>query len=181
MFVKRSKWKDVELQSKVRIVFGSFKDLEKDNFFGSSPPSVFIGSKLKYPNVNVGILSPPVYTDESWILDNPNYWANSETTIKDVVEYRSSLINSRFKTSVNNLSTRFLDIAQEIAVAYKPVDIEINLNKKLNFEKYKDKINLPMGPAASLKRVKILLKKIPRLRRGIFVVSIIPPSSMKLF
>jgi len=38
--------------------------LDKKDFFGSSPPTIFIGSKLRYPNVNVGILSPPEETEK---------------------------------------------------------------------------------------------------------------------
>ncbi len=157
MFVSRPKWKDVELQLKVKSVFSTIKELGKDNFFGSSPPSVFVGSKLKYPDVNVGILSPPVHDDSSWILDSPRYWANSETTIKDVVSYRGSLINSRFKSSVKDVrkENKFLDIAKEIAIGYKPVDVEIYLKKKPNLNFDKDKITMPMGPAAGLKSIKI--------------------------
>ena len=157
MFVSRPKWKDVELQLKVKSAFNSILELGKDNFFGSSPPSVFIGSKLRYPNVNVGILSPAMHDENSWVLDNPRYWANSETTIKDVVSYRSSLINSRFKSSVKNVrrEDKFLDIAKEIALGYKPVDLEIYFKKKINFGVDKDKITTPIGPAISLKSVKI--------------------------
>lgn len=157
MFVSRPKWKDVELQLKVKSAFNSILELGKDNFFGSSPPSVFIGSKLRYPNVNVGILSPAMHDKNSWVLDNPRYWANSETTIKDVVSYRSSLINSRFKSSVKDArkEDKFLDIAKEIALGYKPVDVEIYLKKKINFGFDKDRITMPSGPVISLKNVKI--------------------------
>ena len=157
MFVSRPKWKDVKLQLKVKSMFSSISEFGKDNFFGSSPPSVFVGSKLKYPNVNVGILSPPIYDEDSWILDNPRYWANSETTIKDVVNYRSSLINSRFMSMVKDVrrENKFLDIAKEIAMGYKPVDVEIYLKKKPKFQEYKDKVNMPMGLVAGLKDIKI--------------------------
>ncbi|MBI2507391.1 hypothetical protein HYV89_00370 [Candidatus Woesearchaeota archaeon] len=157
MFVSRPKWKDVELQLKVKSMFSSISEFGKDNFFGSSPPSVFVGSKLKYPNVNVGILSPPVYDEDSWILDSPRYWASSETTIKDVVNYRGSLINSRFKSSVKDArkENKFLDIAKEIAMGYKPVDVEIYLKKKPNLQDYKDRITMPAGPSAALRNIKI--------------------------
>src|SRR3989344_3356981 len=157
MFVARPKWKDVELQLKVKSMFSSISEFGKDNFFGSSPPSVFVGSKLKYPNVNVGILSPPVYDEGSWILDNPRYWANSETTIKDVVNYRGSLINSRFRSSVKDVRReyKFLDIAKEIALGYKPVELEIYLKKKPGFGLDKDRITMPAGPAIALKKIKI--------------------------
>jgi len=157
MIVSRPKWKDVELQLKVKNVFNSIKELGKDNFFGSSPPSVFVGSKLRYPNVNVGILSPPVYDEDSWVLDAPKYWASSKTSIKDVVGYRGSLINSRFRSSVKDVRSenKFLDIAKEIALGYKPVDIEVYLKKRPNLNIDRDKINMPLGPSAGLKKIKI--------------------------
>src|SRR3989338_4413768 len=157
MFVARPKWKDVELQLKVKSAFNSILEFGKDNFFGSSPPSVFVGSKLRYPNVNVGILSPPMHDEDSWILDNPRYWANSETTIKDVVNYRGSLINSRFRSSVKDVrrEDKFLDIAKEIALGYKPVELEIYLKKKPGFGLDKDRITMPAGPAIALKKIKI--------------------------
>src|SRR3989344_992717 len=157
MLVSRPKWRDVELQLKVKSAFNSVLELGKDNFFGSSPPGVFVGSKLRYPNVNVGILSPAVHDENSWILDNPRYWANSETTIKDVVSYRNNLINSRFKSSVKDVrkENKFLEITKEIAMAYKPVDMEIYLKKKPNIVLSKDKINMPMGPTGLLSGVKL--------------------------
>lgn len=157
MLVSRPKWKDIELQLKVKNAFNSILEFGKDNFFGSSPPSVFVGSKLKYPDVNVGILSPAVHDENSWVLDNPRYWANSETTIKDIVSYRGSLINSRFKSSVKDVrrENKFLDITKEIALGYKPVNVEIYLKKKPNLNFDKDKITMPIGPAAGLKKIKI--------------------------
>lgn len=161
MLILRPRWKDVELNAKIERMFSSIREWGKDNFLGSSPPSVFVGSGLKYPNVNVGILSPPVCSEDSWVLDAPKYWANSETTIKDVVGFRGSLINSRFQSKVKEVRTgdRFLEMAKEIAMGYKPVDIEVYLKKKPNLGLGlgfgKDKIDIPMGPAAPLRKVKI--------------------------
>ena len=36
----------------------------------NSPPSVFVGSKLRYPLVNVGIVSPLERDDNAWIYDD---------------------------------------------------------------------------------------------------------------
>lgn len=94
----RPRWKDVELKSKVKTVFSAIKELGKESFFGSSPPSVFVGSKLKYPNVNVGILSPPLHTEESWVFDAPHYWSNSETSIKAKRRYRVYKKGGKFRT-----------------------------------------------------------------------------------
>ena len=43
-----------------------------------SPPSVFIGSKLRYPAVNVGIMSPIERDEDAWVYDAEKYWAEKE-------------------------------------------------------------------------------------------------------
>lgn len=126
-----------------------------EGFSGNSPPSVFIGSKLKYPKVNVGILAPPEITENSWVLDAQNYWVKNNYGIRDIIEFRSSLINSRFSTTVTSLNERLINTAQEIAMAAKPVDLEISLKKKVSFELELNRFNLPMGPRAPLDKVKI--------------------------
>ena len=55
----------------------------KDEFFGGSPPSVFVGSKLTYPNVNVGILSVPDFKEEVWAYDDVKYWVENKTFSED--------------------------------------------------------------------------------------------------
>lgn len=129
----------------------------KEIFDSNSPPTVFIGSKLNYPEVNVGILSPTERIDNANIYDSPEYWYKNNFSIKQVVELRSSLINSRFKAKVEDVrkSTKFLDIAQEIAMVQKPVDIEINLKKVPNVTPNFEKITMPFGVNAALKYVKI--------------------------
>ncbi len=131
--------------------------LEKQDFFGSSPPTIFIGSKLRYPQVNVGILSPPEETEDAWIHDAQTYWPQTDFTIKDIIQLRSSLINSRFTTSVKSFASdnKFLDIAQEIGIGSKPVDVEISLKKKPKISTSFDNIRLPMGPGVRLEKVRI--------------------------
>ena len=116
--------------TKAESMFKSIEMIDKD-FYGSSPPAIFIGSKLQYPEVNVGILSPPKI-DNTKYYDNPIHWFDNNYSIKQIVELRSSLINSRFKTRVQDVkySNKFLDIAQEIAMASRSADLEISLEKK---------------------------------------------------
>jgi hypothetical protein len=123
----------------------------------NSPPSVFIGSKLQYPLVNVGILSPLERDENAWLYDDSKYWAENNFEINDVIKIRESLLNSRFRSNVTDskLNKKFIQIAQEIAVASKPVDVEIELNKGLSFESQKDKVITPHGVRAGLKKAKI--------------------------
>jgi len=132
--------------------------LDKQDFFGSSPPTIFVGSRLKLPEVNVGILSPPEGTENAWIHDAQTYWPTTNFTIKDIVNLRSSLINSRFTTRTDSVrgSDKFTEIAQEIGIGSKPVDVEISLKKKPKLDVNFDNVRLPMGPTVYLKKAKIV-------------------------
>ncbi len=134
-----------------------FKEISNKDFFdGSSPPSIFIG-RFGYPQVNVGILSPTQRTENAFIYDNPEYWYKNNYKIKDIVELRSSLINSRFKAKVEDVKkgTKFIEIAQEIAMIQRPVDIEVNLIKKPTITPNFEKVTMPFGVNAQLKDIKI--------------------------
>ncbi len=123
----------------------------------NSPPSVFIGSKLKYPLVNVGILSPLDRDENAWIYDDAKYWANNNFEINDVMKIREGLLNSRFQSNVSDsrAKKKFIQIAQEIAIASKPVDIELELKRGLTLENQKDRVVTPHGMRAGLKEAKI--------------------------
>jgi len=135
-----------------------YKDLKEISKLDSnSPPTVFIGSRLKYPLVNVGILSPLERDENAWLYDDAMYWADNNFQISDVIRLRDSLLNSRFQSKVTDLrlNKKFVQIAQEIAIASKPVDVEIELKNSLNVGRNKDKVLTPHGMRASLKKARI--------------------------
>src|SRR3989344_7891792 len=139
------------------VLFSKINEMNKQDFFGSSPPTIFVGSKLKYPNVNVGILSPPEETKDAWLYDAQTYWPGTDFTIRDIVALRSALINSRFQTRIDSVrgNNKFTEIAQEIGIGKEPVDVEIELEKKPILKTDYDSIRLPMGPAVNLKKATI--------------------------
>ena len=60
-----------ETIAKIATANFKFKNLKNVSKLDSnSPPSVFIGSKLKYPLVNVGILSPLERDENAWVYDD---------------------------------------------------------------------------------------------------------------
>src|SRR3989344_54246 len=138
-------------------MFQIIKELKKDDFLGTSPPSVFVGSAL-YPNANVGILSPPAETEDAWLYDDPNFWSKESYTIKQIALLRTSLINSRFQVNIKDVKKqeKFLDVAKEIAIASKPVDVEIKLTRVPNITFDFEKITMPTGPKGNLKQIKVL-------------------------
>jgi len=136
-----------------------YKDLGKIfSLDSTSPPSVFVGSKLKYPLVNVGILSPLERDEDAWIYDDAEFWAQNNFGIRDVVNLRENLLNSRFQSNVTaprGNNGRFVEMAQELALASRPVDVEIELTKKVGPGFKRDRIVMPQGMAGQLKKARI--------------------------
>lgn len=140
------------IMAKAEALFKVKDNIHNKNFFGSSP-TPFVGHNF-YPNLYVGILSPPEQREDAWIYDAPNYWAEHNFQIPQIVDYRSALINSRFRQNVKGRN-KFLEISQEIGMASKPVDVEINLKDKPIFKLNTDPYHAPMGPNAKLEKARI--------------------------
>ena len=132
--------------------FNVEKKLTKSDFFGASP-APFIGH-YGYPNLNVGVLSPPDQPENISEYDAPRFWAEHNYQIPQIINFRSELINSRFNAHVKD-TNNFIEIAQEVGMASKPVDIEINLKDKPQFRVKTDSFTAPMGPNAKLKKADI--------------------------
>lgn len=148
---------DVELEYGDPRIYQKFSDMfksqpVKQEFFGASPPTIFVG-RYGYPNVNVGVLSP-VEIRDSEDMDAPTDWYRAKQDIPSIVTRRAALVNSRSKSSVHDTS-RFTDVAQEIAMARKPVDIEVGLKKTPKFDmKFNDRY-APYGPSETMEKVEL--------------------------
>ncbi|MDP7506538.1 MAG: hypothetical protein QF362_03795 [Candidatus Woesearchaeota archaeon] len=140
------------IYAKASSMFKVKEKIGKDNFQSSSN-TPFVG-RYGYPNINVGTLSPPEKVDDDWLYDAPSHWAANDFQIQQIIGYRGALINSRFKTNVKK-SSKFLEINQELAMASKPAEVEINLKDKPKFRVKLDAFNLPMGPNAQLERLRL--------------------------
>jgi len=116
----------------------SLKNVSKFN--SSSPPSVFVGSKLKYPLVNVGILSPLEHDDDAWVYADEPYWAENNFEITDVIKLRDSLLNSRFQSRVHDarMNKRFVELAKEIRASGHRMPIWLLSASNINEEMAKD-------------------------------------------
>ena len=142
---------------KLKIQVREIGSLKKE-FEGSSPPTVFIGSKLTYPAVNVGIMSLPEKEKDAWLYDSPNYWSQEEINSKQIIKFRTSLINSRFQAKVFDIrkDNKLLKLIQEIGMTSLQSDVEIKLNKKPKPKIDFDYHILPMGPVAQLKHIRLI-------------------------
>lgn len=140
------------IYAKAESLFRVQKHLGKEDFFGSSP-APFVG-RYGYPDINVGILSPPEIKDDAWLYDSPQFWASQGFSIHQVVDLRSSLVNSRFRSNIKD-HNKMLGISKEVGMASRPVDIEINLEKRPAFRINNDAYLAPTGPNARLKKARI--------------------------
>ncbi|OYT36583.1 hypothetical protein B6U91_00865 [Candidatus Pacearchaeota archaeon ex4484_71] len=148
------------------------RDLTKISRLESiSPPSVFVGSRLKYPQVNVGILSPLAKEEDAEIYDDSKYWAKNNFSISEVVRLRSNLLNSRFKSNVSDVrkNEKFVQISKEIAIASRPVEVEIELKNRIMGAQKKDKVFAAHGMKATLKNARVVsnIKVAPKVDRVI--------------
>jgi hypothetical protein len=121
----------------------------KQDFFGAAP-NIFIG-RYGYPDINVGILSTEQYNNH----DAPLLWSRDNYQIQDIIDLRTGLINSSFKANIKSFDDRFLELSQEVSLAAKPVDVEINLNKRPFFHLSLTQDTMPHGPRVKLEKARI--------------------------
>lgn len=121
-----------------------------DFISGSSPPSVFVGS-YGYPRVAVGPMLPPVHGD-TMILDSPEYWLGK--SLEEIVNYRLSLVRGIQQVAVANPQGKYIENLQEVAMASKPIDSDIEFFKNTNPVTSIDGENAPFGPIGKIKNAK---------------------------
>lgn len=127
----------------------------KQDYFGESP-NVFVG-RFGYPNLNVGFLSVEQYDQH----DDPLLWSRSNYGIDKIIDLRTALINSSFKAPVTAVrasaasANRYLSMGQEIAMAEKPVDLEVSLAKKPAFRLSFSQDVTPHGPQIKLRKAEL--------------------------
>src|SRR3989338_4375682 len=85
------------------------KDGFKAEFFGEAP-APFVGH-VGYPNLNVGVLSVSG-ADNAWLYDAPGEWSARDFQLPQIVDYRSALVNSRFKANIRQ-ADKLVSISQE--------------------------------------------------------------------
>jgi hypothetical protein len=134
---------------KVNYFLKSIPLMQSQDIAGMSPPSVFIG-RIGYPYVYAGPLVPPVQEDTS-LYDLPEYWFGK--TIDEIVNFRSLLIRGKHRVHVKKFEKagKIIDKTRELALAVKPVDVELILKKKpRGFLVLDDEVQ-PFGPSAPIR------------------------------
>lgn len=123
--------------------------MQTEDINGASPPSVFVG-RMGYPNVYAGPLVPPVQEDTS-IYDLPELWFGK--TMDEIVGFRSLLIRGKHRVHVRKFEEagKTIDETRELALAVRPVDVELMLNRKpRGFIALDDEVQ-PFGPSAPIR------------------------------
>ena len=139
--------------------------LDKEEFT-SDAVAPFVG-RYGYPNINVGILAPPQQSDDSWLYDAPQYWSAENYEIPQIVDFRSSLLNSRYNVNIKK-RIKLIELSQDIAMSSKPVDVDIQLQEKPRFHLNLDSRMAPTGPNAKLK--KATMTENPRIHTKVYKV-----------
>lgn len=130
--------------------------LSMDTLDGSSPPSVFVG-RYGYPKVRVGPMIPPAHGDTS-ILDRTEMWVGK--SLEEIAGYRLSLVRGVASVGVADVTGRFVESLQELAMSERPAESEATFEKRpladmeLEKELRLNTESAPFGPAAPIKTFK---------------------------
>jgi len=127
--------------------------VQGDTLVGATAPSVFVG-RSSYPNVSAGILSPVAGGADPEEYATSGEWYQQGLDIDNVLQYRTGLLNSRRSANVNvhDVWDGFVGTQREVAMADRPVDVEIGLSDTPDFdasEYTNPAANAPSGPNAS--------------------------------
>ena len=133
--------------------------LNKQDFFGPSPPNLFVGH-YGWPSVNWG----PMVSLSEGIPDNPKDWYGFD--FDQIVRARSMQVRGQAKAAVGMaafpkspgmgreapLSRMLLD-SQEAAMSFSPVDVEMHFSKVPKLAVEFHSIHQPMGPSAPMDKL----------------------------
>lgn len=122
------------------------KKVSRD-FFGPST-SVFVG-RVGYPRVSMGPLTAIEMKPD---IDSPGTWFGME--YGDIIALQSLLLRSKLKQDIYSRS-RFVEENQELALSRKPTDVEMRFTKKPKYNMSFSDMYHPMGPTASLERMRL--------------------------
>jgi len=120
---------------------------------GASPPSFFVGQQ-GYPKVLTGPLLPALsFGQETLILDEPELWYG--TPLSEIVKYRSILVRSSRRTNVRDLDYPLIHKSHELAMASRPVEIEVKFEKPPRVTIEFDASSQPWGPIGTTRDIHI--------------------------
>ncbi len=123
--------------------------VQGDALFGSTAPEIFVG-RTGYPDVSAGVLSPVDRGADAADFATSDDWYRRGLGIDDVLRRRTGLLNSTRRTSVDVADAwdGFVGVQREVAIADRPVDVEVGLDGSPDLDVSFDDIGTPTGPRA---------------------------------
>jgi len=127
-----------------------------DAIVGSVSPSIFVG-RSNYPDVSTGILSPVGNEDQASRYVTSGAWYEEGIDLDEVFRRRTGLLNSRRSSSVDVHDTwdGFVGVGREVAIADRPVDVEIGLDGDPTVDFDADGVSTPTGPSARARSARL--------------------------
>jgi hypothetical protein len=112
---------------------GFAESVQGDSLFGSTAPSIFVG-RSGYPEVATGLLSPVAGEFDPTEYTTSGDWYAQGVDIDGVFQRRTDLLNSTRYADVDVADTwdGFVGVQRQVAIADRPVDVEISLSGKPN-------------------------------------------------
>ncbi len=142
--------------------------LSGETLVGSTSPSVFVG-RSSYPRVSTGLLAPVGDEESAADYVTSGEWYRKGYDIEDVFQRRTGLLNSTRSANVdvNDVWDGFVGVQREVAIADRPVDVELGLDGRpeLDVEGSLEDIAAPRGPRARAERA--ALTENPHVPRAI--------------
>jgi hypothetical protein len=125
------------------------RSVSGDAIVGSVSPSIFVG-RSNYPEVSTGILSPVGNEGDAARFATSGAWYEEGVDLDEVFRRRTSLLNSRRSSPVDVHDTwdGFVGVGREVAIADRPVDVEIGLDADPTVQFDADGVSTPTGPSA---------------------------------
>ncbi|MCD6368995.1 MAG: hypothetical protein J7L38_04270 [Thermoproteales archaeon] len=124
--------------------------------FSATPPSILVG-EYGYPSVRLGPLASPVTGLQAKEYEDYEKWWGDKS-LEDVIRLRASMVYSAFRVNVKKdarVAPRLLDSTRELALSALPVDAEFVFSKPPKPALTFDGILSPIGPRASLEKLKV--------------------------
>jgi len=127
----------------------------KNDYYGPSPPSVFVG-RYGYPKVRIGPMAT-LGSDIVNIVDEPDHWKTT-MSMADIVGFRARLLRFiappiEVKSASN--PTRLIEITQDQVQSSIPVDLEIRFEKRPRIGLSFSRFNQPMGAHVQFSSVQL--------------------------
>ena len=146
--------KSYEILDRIDGIDERFATVADAGEFGSVAPSIFVG-RSGYPEVSTGLLSPVGNEATAAQFATSSRWYDEGVSVTDVFERRSSLLNASqsmpVETNVHDSWEGFLGVQREVAIADRPVGVEVGLDGRptLDLGLSQGDVSTPTGPRAA--------------------------------